>query len=84
MELFNEVNEIRKRAYLLPRDAMVHKLSVPQNGEHTYAAYNEYSYRDLNDVRPDSYHEDWEFYNSARQTVNDFWTIPDFQEIHNI
>ena len=45
MELFNEVNQIRRRAYLLPRDAMVHKLPVPRFGEHSYAAYNEESYQ---------------------------------------
>lgn len=41
MELFNEVNQIRRRAYLLPRDAMVHKLPPSHYGEHQYVAYNE-------------------------------------------
>ena len=45
MELLNEVNHIRRRAYLLPRDAMVHKLPLPKYGEHTFAAYSEDSYR---------------------------------------
>lgn len=44
MELMNEVNQIRRRAYLLPRDAMVHKLPLPKHGEHSYVAYNEESY----------------------------------------
>lgn len=34
MELLNETNQIRKRAYLLPKEAMVHKLPVPRYGEH--------------------------------------------------
>lgn len=41
LELFNEVNQIRRRAYLLPRDAMVLKIPFPRFGEHTYAAYSE-------------------------------------------
>lgn len=45
---------------------MVHKLGVPQNGEHTYAAYNEYSYRELNDVRPDSFQEENLFWNDKK------------------
>lgn len=41
MELINETNQIRKRAYLLPREAMVHKIPVPKFGEHSFAAYSE-------------------------------------------
>jgi hypothetical protein len=44
MELFYEVNQIRRRAYLLPRDAMVFKLPLPRHGEHTYANYSEENY----------------------------------------
>ena len=32
---------MRKRAYLLPRDSMVHKLPISKNGEHQYASYKE-------------------------------------------
>lgn len=38
-ELLNETTQIRKRAYLLPKEAMVHKLPMPRFGEHSYAAY---------------------------------------------
>ena len=48
LELLHETNEMRRRAYLLPRDAMVHKLPMPKHGEHQFAAYKE-------DIRDDSY-----------------------------
>lgn len=44
-ELINEVNLIRRRAYLLPRDAMLHQIPISKYGELTYAAYNEENYQ---------------------------------------
>lgn len=44
VELLNEVNQIRRRAYLLPRDAMLHKVPISKYGEFTCAAYNELNY----------------------------------------
>ena len=41
LELLHETNEMRRRAYLLPRESMVHKLPNAKNGEHCFAAYNE-------------------------------------------
>lgn len=41
LELLHETNEMRKRAYLLPRDSMVHKIPVANNGEHKFAMYYE-------------------------------------------
>lgn len=41
MELLNEVNVLRKRAYLLPRDSMVHKIIEAKHGEHEFAYYKE-------------------------------------------
>ena len=32
--LMHETNEMRRRAYLLPKDSMVHKLPRAKNGEH--------------------------------------------------
>lgn len=61
MELLNEVNQIRKRAYLLPRHAMVHYLPNPRYGEHTYAAYSEESY-----PKPEGFIET-EFWDSAKK-----------------
>lgn len=34
LELLHESNQMRRRAYLLPRESMVHKLPVAANGEH--------------------------------------------------
>ena len=41
LELMHESNEMRRRAYLLPRESMVHKLPLARNGEHGFAAYCE-------------------------------------------
>ena len=41
LELLHETTEMRRRAYLLPREAMVHKLPMAKHGEHQYAAYKE-------------------------------------------
>ena len=56
MELFYEVNQIRRRAYLLPRDAMVFKLPLPRHGEHTYANYSEENYQQYDPA------QEWTFY----------------------
>lgn len=61
MELINETNTIRKRAYLLPREAMLHKLPVAKYGEHTFAAYNEEVYENQNEVA------EWEFFNKDKR-----------------
>ena len=59
LELLNETNTIRKRAYLMPKETMLHKIPASRYGEHTYAAYAE------------EYHEDqpyeWEFYNAEKR-----------------
>jgi hypothetical protein len=34
LELLHETTEMRRRAYLLPRDSMVHKLPIAKHGEH--------------------------------------------------
>ena len=41
LEMLYETNEMRKRAYLLPRESMVHKLPSARHGEHQFAAYHE-------------------------------------------
>lgn len=75
MELINETNSIRKRSYLLPRDAMLHKLPLPRYGEHTYAAYSEENFHDSQNPPLD-----WEFYNTEKREITDFWKLPDFYE----
>jgi len=75
MELINETNSIRKRAYLLPREAMVHKLPLPKYGEHTLAAYSEEAHdAGQNDLK------DWEFWNTENKKITEFWKLPDFYE----
>lgn len=70
LELLHESNEMRKRAYLLPRDSMVHKIPLALNGEHQFAMYRE---------------EDLEqkilFYDQEEKKINSYWAIPSFSEI---
>ena len=74
VELLNEVNQIRRRAYLLPRDAMPYKVPLPKHGEHSFAAYSEEQYQDT------TLPYDWEFYNADKKQITDFWKLPDFYE----
>lgn len=73
MELINETQHIRRRAYLLPREAMVHKLPVPKYGELNYAAYSEEPFDTSTPTNPVT----WEFYNTDKRLITDFWKIPD-------
>ena len=59
MELINETSHIRKRAYLLPREGMIHKIPQPNYGEHNYASYSEEPFADPNPLKQNA----WEFYN---------------------
>jgi len=40
-ELLNEVQQIRRRAYLLPKESMVHEIAPADYGEWTWANYKE-------------------------------------------
>lgn len=73
LELLYETNEMRKRAYLLPKDSMVHKLPNARNGEHQYAAYHEedFSHKVL-------------FYDDEQKKIQNFWAIPSFTEVCSI
>jgi len=73
LELLHETNEMRKRAYLLPRDSMVHKLPAAKNGEHGFAAYYE-----------EDFGHNFIFWNSDSKRIQSFWTVPSFQEIFAI
>ena len=75
LELLHETNEMRRRAYLLPRDAMVHKLPVPKHGEHRFAAYKE-------ETKDDSYQV--VFWSEETKRINHFWAIPSFAEVLGI
>ena len=70
LELLHETSEMRRRAYLLPRDSMVHKLPVAKNGEHTFAAYME----EDNEQKVTFCDED------SKKILN-FWAVPSFAEI---
>ena len=72
LELLHEANEMRRRAYLLPKESMVHKLPAALNGEHQYAAYSE---------------EDSAaalFFDSETRRIQNFWAVPSFQEVFSI
>ena len=73
LELLHETNEMRRRAYLLPRESMVHKLPSANHGEHQFAAYNEH----------DTMHSIL-FYNDEQKKIQNFWAVPSFAEICSI
>ena len=72
LELMLETSEMRKRAYLLPRDSMVHKLPVAKNGEHAYAAYFE-----------EDHEQKVLFQDEDSKKIKNFWAVPSFAEILN-
>lgn len=72
LELLHETNEMRRRAYLLPRDAMVHKLPMAKSGEHQFAAYRE-------EMKDDSYQIS--FLCEDTKKIQNYWAIPSFAEI---
>lgn len=41
LELLHETNQIRSRAYFMPRDSRVHVINPAKHGEHQFAAYCE-------------------------------------------
>lgn len=41
LELLHETNQIRTRAYFMPRDSRIHVINPAKNGEHQFAAYSE-------------------------------------------
>ena len=40
MQLMHETNTMRRRAYLLPKDHMIHTIFPSQKGEHEFFHYN--------------------------------------------
>ena len=75
LELMNEVNQIRQRAYLLPRHAMVHSIPRSKYGESQYAAYCEPEPTD------EQLTKEWLFFDPAIKQITDFWTLPNNWEI---
>ena len=72
LELLQETSEMRRRAYLLPRESMVHKLPFPKDGEHQYAAYKE-------EIKDDSYQTF--FFNKEADRIGSYWAVPSFAEV---
>lgn len=72
LELMHESTEMRRRAYLLPRESMVHRLPVSKDGEHQFAAYREEESDDAPKVT---------LYSSENKRINSFWVVPSFAEI---
>jgi len=70
LELLHETNEMRKRAFLLPKGSMVHKLPPQRNGEHAFAHY---SVEDNGQTVC--------FYDQELNRIKNFWAVPSFQEI---
>ena len=64
---------MRRRAYLLPKDSMVHKIPVAKSGEHQFAAYNE-----------EDNGQKVIFYDEDQRKISNFWAIPSFKEIFEI
>ena len=79
LELLSEVNQIRQRAYLLPRNSMILNIPVPVYGEHALAAYNEHKYRvtDPDDRVPQS---EPDFYDIVAGKILEFNRLPSFSE----
>lgn len=75
LELLAEANEMRRRAYLLPREAMVHKLPVARSGEHSFAAYREREEDEVQKVQ---------LFDQEAKKIFQFWAVPSFNEIFAI
>ena len=82
LELLHESNQMRRRAYLLPRDSMVHRLPVAADGEHQYANYFEPSNDD--DDQNQAQKPKVLFYDEDRRRIQEFWAVPSFSEILQI
>ena len=72
LELLHETTEMRRRAYLLPRESMVHKLPFAKDGELQYAAYRE-------EVKDESYQT--YFFDKEAKRIGSYWAVPSFAEV---
>ena len=77
LELLFEVNNMRRRAYLLPRDSMVLRLFCADAGEHQFANYKE------DQVDQDAVRDQF-FFDETKKKIKDFWQLPNFKEIGNL
>jgi hypothetical protein len=56
---------------------MVHKIPVAKYGEHSFAAYCE-------EENPSEEFKTWEFYDTDKKEITDFWKLPTFHECSTI
>jgi hypothetical protein len=83
MQLLHETNIMRKRAYLLPKDHMVHTVHPSMRGEHEFYFYNEQPEdpEELRTLHSKPVAADAQnFYSTGTRQIKDYWTIPLFQE----
>ena len=69
---------MRKRAYLLPKESMVHKLPAARNGEHQYAVYQDQFAGFADD---DHNVHNIQFYDEEHRPIANLWAVPSFSEI---
>ena len=69
VELLGETRQMRARAFLLPRESMVHKLMPADYGELFWSAFSDE--KKGPNGKPDMF---WD--SDARQMSQSFWTVP--------
>ena len=72
LELLHETNQMRMRAYLMPRDSRIHVINPARHGEHQWAAYAEENDEDIIQTP---------FYDEDHNKIKNFFQIPSFKEI---
>jgi hypothetical protein len=83
MQLLHETAAMRKRAYLLPKEHMVHKLWPSVKGEHEFFHYNEQPEAGSEEAKKAAklLPGDKVFYSVNTRQIADFWTVPLHDEV---
>lgn len=79
LELVNEVNQMRRRAYLLPKESMVHQIPIARFGEYQSEAYRPEAGMTHEQIEQE-YLKETDFYNCQTKKILDFWKLPSFYE----
>ena len=74
LQLLHQTDELRKRAYLMPRESQVFEFFKPAAGEHSFAAYNE-------EGGPKVTKAESLFIQKSDSRISNFLRIPPFHEI---
>lgn len=77
LQLLDETDRLRKRAYLLPKDSMVLELFPPSSGEHQFAAYNE-------ELKEGVQRDQTLFQSKSDNRIQSFWRLPPNHEVTSI